>query len=411
MIGFKSISITVFLWVAVCQFICSGLVHGQQEKPEDVVIGKRFKIQSSILEEERQIRVSLPAGYQATENKYGVIYVLDGETHFALTAAMARHMDRDYLPLIVVGIENTQRTRDLTPKLFNVPPSEAPEGAGGSKNFRRFLIDELCPFIEQEYRTNDLRILVGHSFGALFVLDTLLEQPSAFSSYLALSPSLWWDEKAMIDRFNSVQRGHDMFQRHLYLSMGEEDESMNTTFEEAYWAIKKKAPSDFRWSRELFLGEDHWSVVPAATNAALKDLFRPLREASLASNVETIEELDAQFESVGQQLGVHVPLRAPAVWRLAMRTQEQQGVDPALAVLGEGIRRLPKAFNLYRMSGRMQETAGRFEAAIKTYQQGISAIEKAEVESLDWMVADMKAKIKKLQSKLSSEKNKTDCND
>ena len=126
--------------------------------------------------------------------RYPVLYVLDGRTHFVHTAASTDFLaaEGEIPETIVVAIASTVRVRDFTQTDWK----EAWVGGGGAANFKRFLSTELIPAVEKAYRTDGFRTLSGHSAGGQFVLYTLTSEPALFHAYVALSPSLDWDQPA-----------------------------------------------------------------------------------------------------------------------------------------------------------------------------------------------------------------------
>ena len=120
-----------------------------------------------------------------------MLYLLDGESQFLHTAVSADFLIRNgEIPeMIVVGINSTIRVRDFTQTDW----AEAWVGGGGAKNFKKFLSSELIPEINKSFRTNEFRVLSGHSAGGQFALYCLTDEPLLFRAYMALSPSLDWD--------------------------------------------------------------------------------------------------------------------------------------------------------------------------------------------------------------------------
>lgn len=163
-----------------------------------------FTVASSALGETRRINVHTPAGYDtATAQRFPVLYMPDGgvdedfphvvRTVDSLTAARAIR------PVIVVGIPNTQRRRDLTgPTRFKTDSAIAPR-VGGSAAFRAFIRGELIPAVEARYRTTDERSIVGESLAGLFVVETFLREPRLFRHWVALDPSVWWNGNILVD--------------------------------------------------------------------------------------------------------------------------------------------------------------------------------------------------------------------
>ena len=161
-----------------------------------------FKIQSSSLGETRVVCVWIPPEYKDTQNSYPVLYMPDGgikEDFPHIANTLDKLVSAGSIPpTILVGIENTDRRRDLTGP-SNVASDEkiAPLSDGSSK-FRQFIADELIPEINQRYRTNDRRSIIGESAAGLFVVETMLLQPEMFDSYIAMDPALYWNDRFLV---------------------------------------------------------------------------------------------------------------------------------------------------------------------------------------------------------------------
>jgi uncharacterized protein len=176
-----------------------------QERGQDIVIGQKFTLHSAILKEDRPYWISLPRAYHDTQSgkaRYPVLYLLDGNAYFHAGTGVVQHLVAvNRIPdLIVVGIPNTVRTRDMTPTHMTEGPYSAQ--SGGAPQFLRFLKEELFPKIESQYRTLPHRTLVGHSLTGLFTLHALLESPESFSAYIALDPTASWDDQVLLKRLD-----------------------------------------------------------------------------------------------------------------------------------------------------------------------------------------------------------------
>ena len=163
-----------------------------------------FTVASLAIGESRLINVYTPPGYRGSSaKKYPVLYMPDGglDEDFphvvnTIDSLIALGVIR---PVIVVGIPNTERRRDLTGPTRFATDSAIAKHVGGSFAFRRFIRDELFPMVRSRYRTTDERGLVGESLAGLFVVETLLAEPALFSHYVAFDPSLWWNGGALVD--------------------------------------------------------------------------------------------------------------------------------------------------------------------------------------------------------------------
>jgi len=153
-----------------------------------ISIGQRFQLHSGIIGETRSYFVHRPASYDLSNARYPLLIVLDGESHFQHASTTADHLaDANRIPgLLVVGIPNTDRNRDLLP-----PQSPAPNGApaSGAENFLKFITTELIPTLDRDFRTQPYRILVGHSNGGIFGVYSLINAlGGVFKGYILASP-------------------------------------------------------------------------------------------------------------------------------------------------------------------------------------------------------------------------------
>ncbi len=162
-------------------------------------VGKSDSLYSHILNESRTIYIQLPADYNPEDNKlYPVVYVLDGEVFLPTVHDVQNYYSGGFTPeMVIVGISNAKnRTRDLTTSVittkYGMPYNEE---NGEAENFSKFIEDELIPFIERKYPVTNYRTLIGHSYGGLFTIYMLTNKPNIFANYLAIDPSLDWDDQ------------------------------------------------------------------------------------------------------------------------------------------------------------------------------------------------------------------------
>ncbi|TQF70341.1 alpha/beta hydrolase [Pseudoalteromonas luteoviolacea] len=174
----------------------------------------------NVLPESKKVWVVLPKGYHSPENaqkKYPVVYITDGEMYQFITAesmwfaSIVGHIPQ----AILVAIDtNENRARDLTPTVPDDGHSSV-DTTGQSARFQSFINDEVVAFIDENYRTNDFRVLAGHSLGGLFTITAALNThvQDTFKSYIALDPSMWWDNALIV---NQVELSAALFNSKAY---------------------------------------------------------------------------------------------------------------------------------------------------------------------------------------------------
>lgn len=168
-----------------------------------LVIGETFTLQSKVLGETRRINVYRPQPWGLDpKTPLPVLYMPDGGIgeDFLHVAGLVQVLtgNGSMRPLLLVGIENTERRRDMTGPSNVAEDRKIAPRIGGSAAYRDFLRDELMPQVRQRYAATDERALIGESLAGLFVIETLLQEPTLFNSYIALDPSLWWNHGALL---------------------------------------------------------------------------------------------------------------------------------------------------------------------------------------------------------------------
>jgi predicted alpha/beta superfamily hydrolase len=168
---------------------------------EQIVLGTKYTIHSEILGDGRSFIVNLPEGYEATGLRYPVLYLLDAEYFYYQAHGAIKFLsecgynnNRPVPQMILVAVLDGDRNRDFTPTHAPVQGPLRFPTSGGAAAYLEHVAKELCPFIDANFRTSG-SILAGWSFGGLFTFYTFLEKPELFAAYIAISPSLWWNNQ------------------------------------------------------------------------------------------------------------------------------------------------------------------------------------------------------------------------
>jgi len=220
------------------------------------------KVYSHILEEERTMFVSLPEGYEASKKAYPVLYVLDAEGETLFPKCVSTLMDlnaKEIVPaMIVVGIWNTNRNRDMIPESVSNRP-----GSGGSSHFLSFIHSELIPYIQKNYRASDYSTLYGMSNSALFAVYALLEKPETFDAVIASSPMIGHCAMYMQNKAEAFIKKDPESDLLLFMIYGTEDSRRVTEFVPDFQNyLKTFASKEFISKLEILDGEGH---VPASS--------------------------------------------------------------------------------------------------------------------------------------------------
>lgn len=190
---------------------------------KDITAGIRDTLSSHILQEERSVSVYLPPSYHQNNNyTFPVLYLMDGDYNFRYVAGLIEHQSAisAFIPeMIVVAIsgKGTEQYR------HNCKPNIAGlKDAGSADKMARFIAEELRPFIKNKYKAADYDLLAGHSIGGLFVVNTALNNPQLFNHFIAISPSLWWENNAINGVAEKIISQNAEFKTDVYLSLANE---------------------------------------------------------------------------------------------------------------------------------------------------------------------------------------------
>lgn len=169
----------------------------------DIPGSQSRKINSAIVNQEYELHILLPGGYEKSTKKYPVVYLMDSQWDFPLVKSIYGQQYYDgFIPeMIIVGVTwggvkpnpDSLRARDYTPT-----NEKRMIQSGGADKFLSFMKDELFPFIEKNYKADNTgRTLMGCSFGGLITMYAMLTHTEMFNGYAAASPAIGWDNEVL----------------------------------------------------------------------------------------------------------------------------------------------------------------------------------------------------------------------
>jgi predicted alpha/beta superfamily hydrolase len=251
--------------------------------PDAIVIGRSITIDSRVLGETRRINIYAPPGHDTNRAPLPVLYMLDGgmheDFHHITGLVQVSTGNGTMRPFMVVGIENTERRRDLT------GPTDDPEDraiaprVGGSAAFRRFIREELMPEIQRRFHTSDESAIIGESLAGLFVIETFFLEPELFDTYIAVDPSVWWNRGALAQQAVSLLRRPGQPPRTLYVATSDEPE-IQRYVRSIVDALREVDAPGVRWHHEPMPEERHSSIFHAAALRAFRTALAPARAES-----------------------------------------------------------------------------------------------------------------------------------
>jgi predicted alpha/beta superfamily hydrolase len=342
----------------------AGKARSEERKP--FAIGEIATIHSKVLGEERPLYIYTHRAYGEDQSRYPVAYVLDGEWNFHQVSGVIDLLSsREAIPwMIVVGIPNVDRMRDLSPS----PIKEQPH-SGGAAAFRRFLREEVFPFVEARYRTEPFRLLVGHSLAGLFTVDTLLREPELFSAYLAVGPYLIWDDDKYLDSFKGGPAAGKGPGKFLSVILGEEPDLQPACRRLEAMLSDRGRPMPEYCFRSL-AGYDHVTVYPPAVARGLLDIFPDWRlppEAAAAG----MAGIRKHYAKLSGRYGYEI---RPVYFVLLMIADDfigRNGLDEAMRILRYATELNPDLPHAHSSLGRCHRLRGEIEEARRCYEEAL----------------------------------------
>jgi uncharacterized protein len=335
--------------------------------------GDRLTIKSQVLGEDRVALVRTPASYATNDQRYPVLYMTDGDAQLGHTAATIEFLARNgRMPgVIVVAITNTDRTRDLTPTKATDASGKGPPMGGGADKFLNFIEKELIPQVEKTYRTAPYRVFAGHSFGGLLAMHAFATKNELFNAYIAVSPSLWWDNQFEIRKTEEFLKGRKDLDRTLFMTLGNEQGGMRAGFEKAKELLSRQQLKDFAWDSMLMEDEDHGTVVLRSHYFALKKIFDGWQPSPkiVAAGAKAIEEHYAKLSAKYKY-----PILPPELMMNQLAYQLLLGgskIDEAIALFNSNVKRYPNSANVYDSLAEAYEKTGKLDLAKPNYERAV----------------------------------------
>lgn len=324
-----------------------------------------ISIQSKVLGEKRDIQVALPFGYNNSKAKYPVLYVLDGENHFNYTVALSQYLTALGVPqMIIVGIPNTVRNRDFTPRQI-----KEVQNSGGGDNFLKFLSDELLPYIDAHYRTQPYRIMAGHSLTAMYTFYTMLTRPALFNSFIAASPWVISDGGYIVSYASDKLSGNKSLKHTIYYTAGSlEEKELLEMMPKMNSVLDTKAPKELD-RRYVFLeGHDHGTLVPVTIYEGLRYIFREWQLPQGVVNMG-LDAILGHYKSISEKFGYTIQVPEFVLNIAGYNFLRQQNIEQAIAIFKKNVELYPESANTYDSLGEAYELSNQLAAAGESYQK------------------------------------------
>lgn len=342
---------------------------------EPVTLGQVFALDSKVMQEPRRVIVWTPPGYENGRARVPVLYLTDAERQFAHTVTTVEFLSRNGRApaMVVVGIFNTDRTRDLTPYKDGTEENDARlPTSGGADRFLQFVETELVPWVESRYRTEPFRLFAGHSFGGLFAVHALATRPGLFNAVISVSPTLAWRQGEPTRRMERMLAGHRAVKASLYVTLGDEGDVMQSGFDRMKAVLEQHASPNLRWHMVSMKEEDHGSIVLRSHYNGIEAIFEGWQmPRSAGAPSAGLDAVEAHYRKLSDRLGWTVLPSEPTVNLLGYAALRSKQVAEAVALFRLNVANYPDSANVYDSLGEGLEASGQLRAALENYEEAV----------------------------------------
>ena len=364
--NYRTIFLLVFL--SIMFFFSGQKLCFAQKDGDDIVIGKYRMIHSRILDEDRLLFVHLPQEYEETQSRYPVLYLLwvDIYNYFADAAIVTEKLGSsgEIPPVIIVGVANTNRYRDLLP----VRTRDSSEG-GGVDNFLKFFEEELIPHIDKTYRTKNFRILAGPQAGAIFSLYALISKPGLFHAVISENPFMNPENaEFLFPKIESFFRNTESLKNFLYIKCEKNERPQDLEYAERLAKLlESEKPDGFRFKVE-FREPSGYFLRPLPFREGLRELFAGHK---LPENFQTnsVKDIIHYYKKLSEEYGFEVDPPLLTLTFEGDKLSRQGKTQEAIEVFGYQLNLNPQSLDALWQLGETYRRIGGFEKARDYYKR------------------------------------------
>ncbi len=382
-------------------------VHATVLAAEAIEIGERLSLRSETLNEDRSVLVYLPESYQSSGFRYPVLYLLDGDPEFLHSVGIVEFLaGTDQIPeLIVVGVANTIRSRDLTPESEDTEETEFWPAVGGADQFLEFFREELIPFVDDSYRTVPYRIIRGQSFGGLLAIHDYMSSSPTFNAYFTSSPAVGWNFDELIKR--APEFFDQGVPRPLYVAASGRDFPGNLGGIQRFVdVLERKYKDDELWRFDFFESEGHYSLVHRATYRALNFLYKDWQISDVIASRAQFEDYERHYAQLSQKYGYTIEIPMQSVIHLGNQLLRAKRFEDGIRVLKRNIDLHPSQPESYWHVGDAYILSGQPEKAKRFLETALQKARERGALDLD----DYQKSLAELEARLDEKSHDGDPN-
>ncbi|PKD18331.1 esterase [Salegentibacter salinarum] len=382
-----------------------------------IPIGETETIHSEILKEDRILEIHLPESYGESDKTYPVLYLLDSFYNFSHAVGTVEYLQLNRLipDMIIVGIRNTNRNRDLSPNSPELSKEERERMGrpGGADNFIAFLEEELIPYVEKTYKAAPYRIIFGHSLGGLFNVYTFYKNPELFDAYLTVSPSLWYPNELISRDFKDVFKNPSKLRAAFYMSLADENKgnmrgNVLKLSGEFNNYINTHKDAGLRFKYEPMPEESHGTVGLPSIFSGLPFIFEPIQyeiprtkeeilaqggpEAAIKNTVAYFDELSEKYKFEVSKKNALTDLGYAF-----LRLEEYK--EFSVNAFKVNVETQPDSYEAYSSLGMAYEEIGELQKAKNNYEKALNLVMKTDDPEWEFYKADLDNLKSKMEAK------------
>lgn len=381
-----------------------------------ITIGETASIYSKILDEDRMLEIHLPKDYRKSDKTYPVLYLLDSYYHFNHTVGTVQFLQLNKLipELIIVGIRNTNRNRDLSPDSSKLSKEEQDRmgTTGKADNFLAFFENELIPFIDNNYKAAQYKIIAGHSRGGLLNVYTFFKKPNLFNAYLTISPSLWYPNSLISKQLSNGISIPAELSTTFYMTLANENKGkmrgnvlkLSGEFKNY---INTHKDTHLRFKYEPMPKESHGSTPLPALYNGLRYIFEPTQYEIPRTKEEimaqggpdaAIENAKTHFKQLFENYGLKVTNEYALTDLGYAFLRIEDFKTNALNAFKDAVNSNPDSYDVYSNLGMAYEKLGKLQKAKYNYEKALEMVKKTGDPEWEFYQADLDNLKKKINS-------------
>jgi predicted alpha/beta superfamily hydrolase/Flp pilus assembly protein TadD len=338
-----------------------------QQDGDPISIGTYKVMHSDILNEDRLLYVHLPEDYHHAQQRYPVLYIFYAQlyNYFADAAIITEKLGGtgEAPPLIIIGVANTNRYRDLLPAR-----SRSIAESGGADNFLRFVEAELIPYVDKTYRTKQFRIFAGPQAAAVFSLYALITRPNLFQATISENPFMNPENaEYLFPEAEQFFRSTRSLKHFLHVRCEQDEDPQALQYAERFGKLfETEKPQGFRIKVEVTEPSGYF-IPPLPFGKALRSLFAAHK---LPSDFQTnsLKDILDYYKQRSEEYGFDVDPPELMLTFEGVKLNEKGEPSKAIEVFEYQRRLYPRSMNALLQLGESYRRIGEPEQARKYYK-------------------------------------------